>query len=185
MSQKLRILALSPMLAIGGLLASCSPDRSMSVPEDAAATLTTLPTVPPDDTNSAGSALVACDLLQIADIEATGLTVVDAPGTDPNTPGDECRFGLPKALNSVIGGAIEVELIPAETGQLFQPTGSPDEVSIADVGIQAWGSQGSALARLADGRVVVLSVAGLGLVDPWPFVVELLVIAVDNAGPVG
>lgn len=185
MSQKRRVSAMAIVLAIGGPLASCSLENPRSLSDEAPATSTIRPTNAPGDATSVESSLVACDLLQIEDIEATGLTVVDAPGTDPNTPGDECRFGLPKAPNSVIGGAIEVELIPAETGQLFQPTGSPDEVSIADVGIQAWGSQGLALARLADGRVVVLSVAGLGLVDPWPFVVELLAIAVDNAGPVG
>ncbi|MCX6520770.1 MAG: hypothetical protein NTZ21_08905 [Actinobacteria bacterium] len=106
-------------------------------------------------------------------------------GTDPNTPGDECRYVLPNAPNSVIAGGVEVELIPAESGSFFQPMGSRDEIAIEGIGVQAWGSQGFAAARLADGRVVLVGVGGLGLADPWPFAVDLLSTAVDTATDLG
>lgn len=104
MSQKGRVSVMALVLAMGGPLASCSPENPRSLSDDAPATSTILPTNAPGNATSVESSLVACDLLQIEDIEASGLTVLDTPRTDPNTPGDECRFGLPKAPNSVING---------------------------------------------------------------------------------
>jgi hypothetical protein len=183
--QPTTILALCAWLGAVGVLASCSPDRSIPSAGGESATSTTLPTIELDDATSAGAPVVACDLLSIADIEATGLSVVAIAGTDPNTPGDECRYVLPNAPNSVIAGGVEVELIPAESGSFFQPLGSRDEIAIEGIGVQAWGSQGFAAARLADGRVVLLGVGGLGLVDPWPFALDLLSTAVATATDLG
>ena len=142
-----------------------------------------IPTSTPvfESTTPSAATPVACDLLTIADIEASGLSVVEARGTDPNTPGDECEFVLPNAPNSVVAGRVGVDLIPAEMGAAFRPEGSRGEVLLEGIGVEAWGSEGFAAARLADGRVVIVVVAGLGLVDPRPYVVELLAVAVSRA----
>ena len=162
---------------LAGFLGACSPASS----EDAVPVPT--PTAAEVSPVSTPSVAGACELLSVGDIEAVGLTVAGAPGSDPNVPGDECVFTLPPAPNSVVSGGVSVSLSPSEFSRAFQPGAFSDEALLAGIGVQAWGSpqQGTAFARLDDDRVVSVTVRGLGLADPWPYTVQLLTVAARNA----
>ena len=166
-------------LSIGDRVAVSGMNEVTLRPADGGAIPTSSPAT--EGTTPSAATLVACDLLTVADIEASGLSVLDATGTDPNTPVDECEFDLPNAPNSMVYGRVRVFLMPAELGAAFQPTGSPGEVLLEGIGVEAWESDGFGAARLADGRVVLVVLADLGLVDPRPYVVELLAVAVSRA----
>jgi hypothetical protein len=136
-----------------------------------------------DDVAAAAESPGACQLLTVDDVTATGLTVVEGPAPDEGVPGDECGFKLTKVDGSVVPGRVNVALFTAEEGPRITPDLFTEHVMLSGVADEAWtsGVNRLAVARLSDGRVVMVSVTATGPEAPISTLVTLLTAAVGRA----